>query len=99
MPRLGLATCYLTAGGVVQTLWNVLSGRDPRAGIKDYDIFYFDDSDLSYAAEDAVIQQANALFPDLPAPVEVRNEARVHLWYEEKFGVPARPFTSCEDAI
>jgi uncharacterized protein len=99
MPRLGLATWYLTAGGVVQTLWNVLSGRDPRAGIKDYDIFYFDDSDLSYAAEDAVIQQANALFPDLPSPVEVRNEARVHLWYEEKFGVPARQFTSCEDAI
>lgn len=99
MPRLGLATWYLTAGGVVQTLWNVLSGRDPRSGIKDYDIFYFDDSDLSYAAEDAVIQQAKALFPDLSAPVEVRNEARVHLWYEEKFGVPACQFTSCEDAI
>jgi hypothetical protein len=99
LPQLGLETWYLTAGGVVQTLWNVLSGRDPQAGIKDYDIFYFDASDLSYAAEDAVIQQANALFPDLPTPVEMRNEARVHLWYEEKFGVRARPFTSCEDAI
>jgi hypothetical protein len=99
MPRLGLATWYLTAGGVVQTLWNVLSGRDPKAGIKDYDVFYYDANDLSYAAEDAVIQQANALFPDLPTPVEVRNEARVHLWYEQKFGVRARQFTSCEDAI
>ena len=31
--------------------------------------------------------------------IEVRNEARVHLWYEQKFGVPARQFTSSEDAI
>ncbi|HXA11653.1 MAG TPA: nucleotidyltransferase family protein, partial [Mycobacterium sp.] len=31
--------------------------------------------------------------------VEVRNEARVHLWYEEHFGVPAKPFASTCDAI
>jgi hypothetical protein len=31
--------------------------------------------------------------------VEVRNEARVHLWYESRFGVPGVQFSSARDAI
>ncbi|MCC3264634.1 nucleotidyltransferase family protein [Arthrobacter gengyunqii] len=97
-PRLGVSDWWLTAGALFQTVWNVLDGRDPGAGIRDYDLFYFGD-DTSYAAEDAVIRRARQLFRDVPAEVEVRNEARVHLWYEEHFGVPAAPFTSATDAI
>lgn len=99
LPQLELGEWYLTAGGVFQTVWNVVSGRDPHVGIKDYDVLYFDDNDLSYEAEDMVIQRVHRLFSDLTADIEVRNEARVHVWYEHKFGVPAKPFTSCEDAI
>ena len=36
---------------------------------------------------------------DVPAPLEVRNQARVHLWYEKKFGKPCPPFSSATDAI
>ena len=32
-------------------------------------------------------------------PVEIRNEARVHLWYADRFGIPAPPFRDCADAI
>jgi hypothetical protein len=39
------------------------------------------------------------LFADLEVTVEMRNEARVHLWFEEHFGVPAAPFPSATDAI
>jgi hypothetical protein len=99
MPELGLENWYLTAGGVFQTIWNVVAGRDPQTGIKDYDVFYFDSGDLSYEAEDAVIKRAYRLFSDIPTTIEVRNEARVHLWYALEFGVPARQFTSSEDAI
>lgn len=98
-PQLGAPGWCLTAGAVFQTVWNALTDRPPTAGIRDYDLFYFDDSDLSYQAEDAVIRRAATLFADLDATVEVRNEARVHLWYEEKFGVAAMPFTGTEDAI
>jgi hypothetical protein len=49
---------WLTAGAVFQTVWNVLDGRNPGAGIADYDLFYYDASDLSYEAEDAVIRRA-----------------------------------------
>jgi hypothetical protein len=96
---LGLPGWYLTAGCVFQTVWNVVTGRSPAAGIKDYDLFYFDDGDLSWEAEDTVIRAAAALFTDLPGEVEVRNEARVHLWYERKFGVACAPYLSTEAAI
>ncbi|WP_329338561.1 nucleotidyltransferase family protein [Streptomyces sp. NBC_01352] len=90
---------YLTAGCLFQTVWNVATGRPPAAGIKDYDLFYFDDTDLSWEAEDAVIRAGKAVFAGVPGEVEIRNEARVHLWYEEKFGVPCPPYESTEAAI
>jgi hypothetical protein len=88
---------YLTAGCVFQTVWNAVTGRAPTNGIADYDLFYFDATDLSWAAEDAVIR--SAAFAGVAAEVQVRNEARVHLWYEQKFGVPCPPYTSTEAAI
>ncbi|BCJ37640.1 hypothetical protein Athai_51430 [Actinocatenispora thailandica] len=96
---LGLPGWYLTAGCVFQTVWNVVTGRPPGGGIKDYDVFYFDDTDLSWAAEDEVIAAGRTVFADLPVEVEIRNEARVHLWYEEKFGVPCPAYGSSEAAI
>ena len=98
-PILDAPDWWLTAGAVFQTVWNVIDGRNPTQGIKDYDVFYFDDSDLSYEAEDAVIRRAQRLFADVPAEIEVRNEARVHIWYEDHFGVPGIQFTSATDAI
>jgi uncharacterized protein len=98
-PALGVPDWWLTAGAVFQTVWNVLDGRAPGAGIADYDLFYYDASDLSYEAEDAVIRRAAELFGDLGVTVEVRNEARVHLWYEARFGVPGVRFTCSTDAV
>ena len=97
--ELDLPGCYLTASCVFQTVWNVVTGRPPTEGIRDYDLFYFDDSDLSWDAENEVIQAGERAFAGLPAVVEIRNEARVHLWYEEHFGVPCAPYTSTEAAI
>ena len=45
-------------------------------------------SDLSWEGENRVIRRCAAAFADLDADVQVRNQARVHLWYPEKFGVP-----------
>jgi hypothetical protein len=86
---------YLVAGCLYQTVWNVVTGQPAEAGIADYDLAYFDGSDRSWDAEDTAIR----LFADLPVPVQVRNQARVHLWYEPKFGVPCAPHESAEAAI
>ena len=97
-PALGVGDWWLTAGVLFQTVWNDLTGRPPGTGIRDADLFYFDE-DTSWEAEDAVIRAGAELFADVGVPVEIRNEARVHLWYGEHFGVPAPPFRDCADAI
>ena len=96
---MGLPGWYLVAGCVYQTVWNVVTGQPPEAGIVDYDLAYFDDSDLSREAEDEVIRAGSTVFAGLPAPVQIRNQARVHLWYERKFGVPCPLHARTEAAI
>ncbi len=90
---------YLAAGCLYQTVWNVVTGQPPEAGILDYDLAYFDGSDLSWEAEDMVIRAGQKVFVGLPGPVQIRNQARVHLWYEQKFGLPCPPHESTEAAI
>lgn len=97
--RMALPGWYLVAGCLYQTVWNVVTGQPPEAGILDYDLAYFDASDLSWDAEDDIIQAGHQMFGDLPAPVQIRNQARVHLWYEHKYGVPCPPHSSTEAAI
>ncbi|MFE9429089.1 nucleotidyltransferase family protein [Kitasatospora sp. NPDC006697] len=96
---LDLPGWHLTAGCLFQAVWNVVTGRPPGHGIKDYDLFYFSDTDLSWEAEDSAIRAAGEAFAGVPVHVEVRNEARVHLWYKQKFGVPCAPYDCTEAAI
>lgn len=79
---------YLGAGCIAQTVWNELSDYPSEANIKDYDLVYFDGSDLSFEAEDSYVNRGASLFRDLDAKVEIRNQARVHLWYRDHFGKP-----------
>ncbi|MFO1131955.1 MAG: nucleotidyltransferase family protein [Hyphomicrobiales bacterium] len=96
---LALPQGHLTAGCLFQTAWNVLSGRPPAENIKDYDVFYFDGSDLSWEAEDAVIRRVAPLAERLGLPVEVKNQARVHLWYRQRFGADYPQLHSARDGI
>jgi hypothetical protein len=97
---LDLPQWRVVSGAVYQTVWNALTGRAPDHGLKDFDLFYFDASDLSYEAEDVVIRAAAAAFPaDLAELVEVRNQARVHLWFEDHFGEPYAPLGCCDEAV
>lgn len=96
---LQLPDCWLVSGAIYNSVWNSLTGRPSMTGIKDIDLFYVDDADLSYEAEDAVIQRAAPVFGHLPLPVEIRNQARVHLWYEGHFGAPYAPLRSSREGI
>jgi uncharacterized protein len=97
---LGLPDWLVFSGAVYQPAWNHMTGRPPEHGIADYDLAYFDASDISYEAEDRVIRRVAAAFePALAAMVEVRNQARVHLWFEAKFGEAYAPLTSTAEAL
>jgi hypothetical protein len=98
LPELGAPDCWLVSGALFQTVWNAKTGHPPAHGIKDYDIFYFD-PDPSWEAEDAAIKRAGALFADLSVEIEVRNQGRVHIWYQEKFGTPYPPLAKATDGI
>jgi hypothetical protein len=98
LPGFGLADAWLVSGSVFQTVWNVLTGRAPNYGIKDYDIFYFD-ADTSWEAEDAIIHRVAAATSDIGVSVEPRNQARVHLWYSNKFGTAYSPLQRATEGI
>jgi len=97
--ELDLPDWLIFSGAIYQRVLNHLTGRDPDYGIKDYDLGYFD-PDTSYEAEDAVIRRVAAAFdPPLRDMVEVRNQARVHLWFEGKFKEPYAPLTCTADCL
>jgi hypothetical protein len=98
LPALGLPDAWLVSGSLFQSVWNGLTGRAPGYGVKDYDVFYFD-PDTSREAEDAAIRRCAAAFADIDAGIELRNQARVHVWYEEKFGTPYPPLKDATKGI
>ena len=88
LQALGLPDAWLVAGCLFQSVWNQHSGRPAEAGVKDYDIFYCDIADLSEQAEAAVNQRVQAAMAGLGLAIDVKNQARVHLWYPQRFGHP-----------
>ena len=97
--RVGLPDSWLVAGAIAQTVWNDGFGLPPEHGIADVDIVYFDGDDLSAESEAAHSARVRELFAGLPVWIDVKNEARVHLWYEAKLGQPLAPYVSTADAI
>lgn len=97
-PRLGLRNYYIGAGCIAQTVWNSMCGLPPEYGINDIDLVYYD-PDLSAGKEERVARQARERFAALPVRLDVKNQARVHLWYERRFGYPIRPYRTLEEAI
>lgn len=96
---LGLPDWRVFSGAVYQTVWNARTGRAPDYGLKDFDVGYFD-PDTSWDAEDVYIRRvAEAFEPPLREMVEVRNQARVHLWFEGRFGEPYAPLASTDEAL
>jgi uncharacterized protein len=97
---LDLPDWLVFSGAIYQPMLNHLTGRPLDYGIRDYDLGYFDTSDLSYDAEDAVIRRVKAAFDEpLRSMVEVRNQARVHLWFEAKFGEAYGPLSCTAEAL
>ncbi len=95
----GLPQWRVVAGCLYQTVWNALTGRAQGTGINDYDVVYFDAADLSEETEAATQDVIRAQLADFPAPVEVCNQARVHVWFEAHFGIAYPPLASADEAL
>jgi hypothetical protein len=73
---LGLPDWCIAAGFVRNRVWDHLHGISPPRPPADIDVLYYNKADLSKAPEQAFEARLNAL---LPAPWQVRNQARMHL--------------------
>jgi len=96
---IALPDCWLVAGAIAQTVWNDAFGFEPDYGVKDVDLVYFDGSELSGDAEAEHEARIRHLFSGSGITIDVKNEARVHLWYSRKFGGGILPYTSTRHAM
>ena len=95
---LEISNYYIGAGCICQTVWNYQNNLDLMYGISDVDFVYFDD-DTSYESEDSIVRLVQRTFAHLPIEIDVKNQARVHLWYEDHYGYRLQPYESTEAAI
>jgi len=87
---------WLAAGCVNQLVWNHLTQRPANQGLKDFDIVYFD-PDWQACTEQAWSEKIQAAFPQYL--IEVKNQARVHLWYPRKFAMALPALFSVRAAL
>ncbi|QOR34724.1 nucleotidyltransferase family protein [Clostridium sp. 'deep sea'] len=93
--RLGLKNYCVGAGSIRDTVWSYLHNIN-TVKYKDIDLAYFNKQE-DRIKEEEYEQQLNKL--GLNVEWDVKNQALVHEWYEQKFGIKVKPYTSIEDAI
>ena len=98
LQKSGLKNYYVAAGSINQTVFNYYNDLDLDYGVNDIDIVYFDE-DVSYEAEDIIIKKILESLKNIKREFDIKNQARVHLWYKDKFGSERSPYTSVEHAI
>ncbi|MDB5420584.1 MAG: hypothetical protein JWR59_531 [Brevundimonas sp.] len=87
------------SGAVYQSVWNARTGRPIGYGRKDFDLGYFD-PDTSWDAEDVIIKRVASAFDEpLKSEVEVRNQARVHIWFPDRFKEDYAPLPDTDTAL
>ncbi|WP_059173120.1 nucleotidyltransferase family protein [Bacillus sp. FJAT-27445] len=90
---------YVGAGCITNTIWNDISDYPLEYGISDIDIVYYDKKDMEADSEKKLKDKLESKLWDVQFDFDVKNQARVHLWYESKFGFPIKPYPSLEAAI
>ncbi|BEP28171.1 nucleotidyltransferase family protein [Helicovermis profundi] len=98
LDKIGLVEYYVGAGALAQNVWNIETGRSQNYGISDVDIIYFNPNMLE-EDETKIRKKLEKELGNFPVWLDVKNQARVHLWYKEKFGYEIETYKSLEDAI
>ena len=87
----------ISAGAIRDAVWDDLHGRPLSTPPRDVDLAFFDPADLSPERERAIERALHAHAAGLPW--QASNQAAVHLWYPQRFGLKVAPFGSSADAV
>jgi hypothetical protein len=87
----------LCAGALRNAVWDRLHGYAAPSELADVDVGFFDAADLSPARDSAIETALRASAPEFEW--QAKNQAAVHLWYEQRFGVAVPPLESTADAV
>ncbi len=87
----------IAAGAIRDTVWDDLHGRPLTTPPRDLDLGFFDPDDLTPERDAEVEAALRRRAPDLPW--DAKNQAAVHLWYPDRFGIEVQPFRATAEAI
>jgi len=89
---------WLVGAGVMRNLvWDHLHQYQTPTPLADIDVIFFDPRDVRPERDHMVQQQLALRLPGVAW--EATNQAAVHLWYEEVFGISVPAFNSSEEAV
>lgn len=100
--KLNMPNFYIAAGSIFQTVWNYYDGNDLNFEIKDIDVIYYCNSDLTVDKDLEYYNIINeyAKSKNYSYEIDVSNEARMHLWKTQHNQVDSmEPYKNSEDAI
>ncbi|MCI9313220.1 MAG: nucleotidyltransferase family protein [Erysipelotrichaceae bacterium] len=99
---LNLPNFYIAAGSIFQTIWNYYDRKELNFGVKDIDVIYFNNKDLSVERDLEYYNIINKYVKSkgFNYEIDVSNEARMHLWkMEHGQGEKVEPYKNSEDAM
>ena len=89
---------WLIGGGVIRDLvWDHLHDPGRQCAWQDVDLVFFDPASLGEERERNLRDELSAQASDIPW--DVKNQAAVHLWYPQAFGVEVQPLASSADGV
>ncbi|MFD2177673.1 nucleotidyltransferase family protein [Veronia pacifica] len=92
-----LPNYYLAGGAITQCIWNYLSERPLLENVKDLDVVYFEPKTHSSSENNYAVIASQRVSHHLP--IDIKNQANIHTWYERKFGQRITPYECVEVGI
>ncbi|MFV8462778.1 nucleotidyltransferase family protein [Vibrio campbellii] len=94
--EVGLPNFYIAGGAITQVIWNSIENKPLLDQVKDFDIVYFDSSQLT--SEDEFKRRICSRLSHI-VDVDVKNQATIHERYSTKFGCSIQPYERVEQGI
>lgn len=91
---------FIAGSTIFKIIFNKRFHMPEIYGIEDIDIIYFDKKETSYEREDEIIKTVKGnVTNDIANILDIKNQARIHLWFKQKYGKEIEPYHDIEDVF